>query len=70
MNERSLVYFGIIINLRAINEKLSSGYEVERVDALPVSNIRSDSPTLIYVLKKETHNESTISKQYSWEGEE
>lgn len=40
-------------NLRAIDEKLSSGYEVERVDALPVSNTRSDSPTLIYVLKKE-----------------
>ena len=53
MNERLLVYFGIIINLRIIDEKLSSGYEVERVDALPVSNTRSDSPTLIYVLKKE-----------------
>lgn len=47
-------------NLNTINEKLSNGYEVERVDALPTSNTRSDSPTLIYVLKKE---ESDICKE-------
>lgn len=43
-------------NLSTINEKLSKGYEVERVDALPVSNTRTDSPALIYVLKKEEIN--------------
>ena len=47
-------------NLNTINEKLSKGYEVERVDEMPCSNTRSDAPVLIYVLKKE---ESDICKE-------
>lgn len=43
-------------NISTINEKLSKGYEVERVDALPVSNTHTDVPTLIYVLKREEIN--------------
>lgn len=44
-------------NLNTINEKLYNGYEVERVDMLPSSDVRSDSPALIYVLKKEETND-------------
>ena len=49
--------FRSLKNLNTINEKLYNGYEVERVDMLPSSDVRSDSPALIYVLKKEETND-------------